>query len=103
MREIKFVGPYTNKYMSFEYLGLPPSVMKIIKLSNSYLPESSDKAVEKDTFKHFVSFMAKNETFLVPLDNQNFKRSVISEELMNHVMHGRQKDIQAYDFSELEG
>jgi hypothetical protein len=44
---------------------------------------------DKNTFKHFASFMADNETFLIPLDNDNFKKSVITEELLNHIIHGR--------------
>ena len=46
--------------------------------------------------------MAADEKYLIPLDNNNFTKSVITEELMNHIVHGRQKDVMAYDFTELE-
>jgi len=64
----------------------------------------SDSVAEKDkgTFKHFSSFMYDNQLYLIPLDNENFKKSVITEDLMNHILHGRQRDVLAFDYTELE-
>jgi hypothetical protein len=44
---------------------------------------------DKNTFKHFSSFMANNQKYLIPLDSQHFKDSLITEELLHHIMHGR--------------
>jgi hypothetical protein len=33
--------------------------------------------------------MAEDDKYLIPLDNHDFKKSVISEELMHHIIHGR--------------
>jgi hypothetical protein len=57
---------------------------------------------DKNTFKHFSSFMANNQKYLIPLDSQHFKDSLITEELLHHIMHGRQRAILKYDFSALE-
>jgi hypothetical protein len=100
-------GEVKNEYLSFDNVALPPSINKLISLSNSYLekdPDTGDAksdsipAVDKDTFKHFVSFMSDSKTYMIPLDNDNFKKSVISEELLNIIIHGRQRAVQGYDF-----
>ena len=59
-------------------------------------------AADKDTFKHFTAFMANNRTFLIPMDSENFDKSVITEDLLHHVMHGRQRAILRYDFTAME-
>ena len=46
--------------------------------------------------------MVENVTYLIPVDSFKFKKSVISEELLNHIIHGRQKDVTAYNYSALE-
>ena len=66
------------------------------------LMSSSVNEKDKDTFKHFTSFMYDNQLWLIPLDNENFSKSVITEELMNHILHGRQPEILAHDFTALE-
>lgn len=53
-------------------------------------------------FKHFTSFMANNKTYLLPMDSKEFEKSLITEELLHHVMHGRQRAILKYDFSVME-
>ena len=97
--------------MSFDVIGVPPSINKLMYFSQKIMEKSdtasdvkSENVPEKDknTYKHFVSFMADNQTYLIPLDNENFKKSVITETLMNHIIHGRQKEVLAYDYSELE-
>jgi hypothetical protein len=55
-----------------------------------------------NTYKHFVSFMVNDEMYLIPMDNENFSKSVITEELLNHILHGRQRAVLNYDFSALE-
>ena len=57
---------------------------------------------DKNTFKHFASFMAQDVEYLIPLDNDNFKKSVITEELLNHIMHGRQRSVLSFDYQKLE-
>ena len=96
IRNIQYTGEMTNEMLNFEYVGLPPSVSKLLSLSNEYLDKGatsgdakSEDIVEKGTYKHFVSFMVDNEKYLVTLDNEDFKKSVISEGLMNHIIHGR--------------
>ena len=109
IRNIKYTGELKNEYLNFDFTGLPPSISKLMSLSTSYMQTDSttgdaksESITEKDTFKHFVSFMANNETFVIPMDNENFKKSVIAEELMNHIIHGRQKGVMQYDYSALE-
>jgi hypothetical protein len=46
--------------------------------------------------------MADSEKFIIPLDSQNFKKSVASEEVMHHIINGRQNEVLAYDFSHIE-
>ena len=46
--------------------------------------------------------MANDQSYLIPLDNDNFKKSVIGEDLLNHIIHGRQLAVLNYDFEALE-
>ena len=46
--------------------------------------------------------MVENERYLIPLDNSEFKKSVIAEELLMHVVNGRQRSILNFDYSALE-
>jgi len=71
-------------------------------MNNSYIKKdpatgdtqsSSIDDADKDMYKHFVSFMVDDIKYLIPIDNNNFEKSVISEELMNHIVHGRQKGV----------
>ena len=111
VREIKYIGEVKNTYMSFDYAGLPLSIAKVLSISGTTLrtdPATGDAESEsvptedKNTFKHFASFMAKDERYLIPLDNDNFKKSVITEELLNHIIHGRQLRVLNYDYEALE-
>jgi len=111
IRDIQYMGEYKNEYMTFEYFGLPPILMKLMTMNLSKLekdPLTGDARSEsvpeedKNTFKHFSSFMVNNHWYLIPLDTKTFKKSVITEELFNHVIHGRQKAILKYDYSALE-
>ena len=106
IREILYVGEVKNEYLSFDYTGLPPSISKIISLSNSQLEKDSKgdvisdsvKKEDKNTYKHFLAFMAKDQRYLIPVDGNNFKESVIAEELLNHIVHGRQRAVIAFDY-----
>ena len=98
VRDIQHMGEYKNEYLTFDYYGLPPILMKIMTYNLEKLkkdPDTGDarsEAVpeqEKNTFKHFTSFMANNHWYLIPLDTKNFKKAVITEDLFNHVIHGR--------------
>ena len=111
IREIKYTGEVKNTYMSFDYAGLPPSIAKVLSVSGTSLkrdPTTGDAASEsvptndKNTFKHFASFMANDVRYLIPLDNDNFRKSVITEELLNHIIHGRQLRVLNYDYEALE-
>jgi len=110
IRDILYVGEVKNEYLSFDYTGLPPSITKIISLSNTQLEKDargdvmsdSVKKEDKNTYKHFLAFMAKGERYLIPVDGDNFKQSVIAEELLNHIIHGRQRAVLYFDYSELE-
>lgn len=62
----------------------------------------SVKPQDKNTYKHFLAFMANDNRYLIPVDGKNFKESVIAEELLNHVVHGRQRSVLNYDYSALE-
>ena len=111
IRGIKYTGVVQNNFMSFDYTGMLPSLNKLMAFSSNYLdgdntnqdtqsslvPES-----DKNTFKFFASFMAEDQTYLIPMDNDNFKKSVITEELLNHIIHGRQRSVLMYDYSQLE-
>jgi len=76
IREIKYTGIQTNDYLTFDTVGMPPSINKMLSLTNSYLKtdvegdvkSSSIKEEDKDKYRHFVSFMAKDERFMIPLD-----------------------------------
>ena len=37
IRKIKYTGEVKNEYLSFEYTGLPPSISKLMSISNHYL------------------------------------------------------------------
>lgn len=110
IREILYVGEVKNEYLSFDYTGLPPSISKIISLSNTQLEKDakgdvmsdSVKDQDKNTYKHFLAFMAKDNRYLIPVDGNNFKESVIAEELLNHIVHGRQRSVLSFDYSSLE-
>ena len=97
--------------MSFDYAGLPPSIARILSVSGTQLKKNertgdadSESVVneDKNTFKHFSSFMVNDTPYLIPLDNDNFKKSVITEDLLNHVIHGRQLAVLNYDYEALE-
>lgn len=88
-----------------------PSINKILAFSESYLQkdkitgDAMSKSVpedDKNTFKHFASFMADDIKYLIPMDNDNFDKSVITEELMHHIINGRQRAVLNYDYSQLE-
>jgi hypothetical protein len=111
IREIKYTGEVKNDYLSFDYTGLLPSISKIMALSNTQLEKnpltgdaisSSVPSKDMNTYKHFVSFMAEDQMYLIPLDNDNFNKSVITEELLNHILHGRQRAVLNYDYDALE-
>lgn len=111
IRDIHYIGEYKNNYMSFDYYGLPPSIVKLLSLSGFALnAKSKNKDArsedipeqERGHFKHFASFMADNHQYLIPLDSPRFKDAVITEDLFNHVIHGRQKAVFDFDYSALE-
>ena len=111
IRDIQYIGEVKNEYLSFDYFGLPPSIIKLLSVSNTALqkdPQTGNalaKSVPKqdqDMFKHFTAFMANNKTYLLPMDSKEFEKSLITEELLHHVMHGRQRAILKYDFSVME-
>mmetsp|Transcript_16052 Transcript_16052/g.27068 ORF Transcript_16052/g.27068 Transcript_16052/m.27068 type:complete len:383 (-) Transcript_16052:10-1158(-) len=120
LRGIVYTDEVLNDSMSFDYVGVPPSIQKILKYSNQnqeglveleereeggFSKQVNSDNVRKDDkhlFKYFISFMSKDRKYLIPIDNDNIKRSVISEELLNHVAHGRVREVQNFDFSELE-
>jgi hypothetical protein len=71
IRDIKYTGEYKNNYLSFDYTGLLPSISKLMTMSadaghskdilvkgHSLASSISDK--DKDTYKHFVSFMVED-------------------------------------------
>lgn len=57
---------------------------------------------EKNSFKYFWRFMANNETFLIPIDHQNFSKSSLSTDLLFDVVNGREAKIMSLDFSTFE-
>jgi hypothetical protein len=46
--------------------------------------------------------MAANETFLIPIDHENYEDSMLDESLVFDLINGRQKAILKRDFSVLE-
>jgi len=69
VRDIQYMGEYKNEWMSFDYFGLPPTLMKLLTMNLSKLekdPVTGDARSEsvpeedKNTFKHFSSFMIDN-------------------------------------------
>lgn len=56
----------------------------------------------KNSFKYFWKFMANNESFLIPIDHQNFSMSSVSTDLLFDVINGREAKIMSLDFSTLE-
>lgn len=91
IREVLYVGEVKNEYLSFDYTGLPPSIAKIMAMSTTTLEKDevtgdatseSVKAKDKNTYKHFLAFMAKDQKYLIPMDSDNFKESIIAEELL---------------------
>ena len=68
IRDIVYTGVEKNEYLSFDYHGLPPSIIKLLSLSAAIVKkdsqgnESSEQVPKQDknTFKHFASFMADN-------------------------------------------
>lgn len=77
-----------------KYWFLPPTLNKLLSFQNSAstTEESSEKElVRKGEFDRFAKFMANNVTYLVPLDSERFEEAIITEELLDHVMNGRQK------------
>ena len=98
IRGIKYTGIIQNNLLSFDYTGMLPSLNKLMAFSSKYLDSDPSKGDaksslvpegDKNTFKFFASFMAEDQTYLIPMDNDNFKKSVITEELLNHIIHGR--------------
>ena len=98
IRGIKYTGIIQNNLLSFDYTGMLPSLNKLMAFSSKYLDNDPSKGDaksslvpegDKNTFKFFASFMAEDQTYLIPMDNDNFKKSVITEELLNHIIHGR--------------
>ena len=71
IRKITYTGPVTNDYLNFEFSGLPPSVAKLLQMSHKAGVETSDKLGEdqQDKFRNFVSFMADDVKYLIPIDN----------------------------------
>jgi hypothetical protein len=107
IRDIKYTGEVVNNYMSFDHTGLPPSISKLLSLTgevktNPISGEIEVNEKDKNTFKHFTSFMADNEKYLIPLDNDNFKKSVIAEDLLLHIVNGRQRAVLNFDYSAIE-
>jgi len=111
IRDIVYTGEQKNEYMSFDYFGVPPSWVKLASMRSKQLqkdPYTGDARSEgvpeedKSTFKHFASFMAGNTRYLIPLDCPNFKEAVITEGLLQDVIHGRQKAVFDFDYSALE-
>ena len=104
IRDIAYLGEVRNEHLPMKYWFLPPTLNKLMSVQSSVsTEESSDKEVtRKGEFERFAKFMANNVTYLVPLDSERFEEAIITEELLDHVMNGRQKSILRYDFSLLE-
>ena len=104
MRGIKYMGEVTNTWMDFNALGLPPSIAKLLARTK---PEETKEVVsqeqipkaKRDQFKHFIAFMAKDKNYLIPVDSNTLGKSIISEELLQHIAHGRARAVQNYDYS----
>ena len=60
-------------------------------------------SVDKDhSFTNFLRFMANNEDYLLCVDAENFSKSIMTEDLVNHIVHGRQRGVLNYDYSKVE-
>lgn len=94
--KIRYLGYYQNTFLNFDQNPwLPPSIANYLAASekedqkelqpNPETGEFDPKSItseNKDKFRHFVSFMAKQTTFLVPLDNSHFEKQIITEDLL---------------------
>lgn len=113
IRDIAYQGEFKNEHLPIKFSMLPPTISKLLAVSSSSVAKTSEavenakqseepEVREVNGFGTFASFMANNVTYLVPLDSDRFRDAVITEELLNDVMNGRQKSVLRYDFSLLE-
>lgn len=96
--------------MTFDYFGIPPTINKLMayrktqmqRQANGDLRSEAVPEDDKKMFKHFASFMVHSQQYLIPLDCPSFKKAIISEDLLQDVIHGRQRAVLNFDFSALE-
>ncbi|CDW83117.1 UNKNOWN [Stylonychia lemnae] len=118
---IRFMGEYTNKYVTLDNRGLLPSFSRIMnygmplfnKKTSTY--DINEKIGQKDivdteknltddqnNFKRFWRFMANSETYLIPIDHEQTDNSFLDKSIVFDLINGRQKAILRRDFSIME-
>jgi len=98
LRKIKYIGEYTNKFITLDHRGLIPSISRLMNFGGKKQKKGLETQVQtkveetprdKNNFKYFWKFMADNETFLIPIDHENFESSCLDKDLLFDVINGR--------------
>lgn len=95
LREITYMGEYENKSLTMKHYGLLPSLAKLVQRFTTYNHETID-----GDFSKFHKFMANNQVYLLSKDHPDHALFTVNEGLLDDIIHGKQKRIFEYDFSE---
>lgn len=119
LKKFTFMGEYINKYITLDNRGLLPSLSRMMNFgriggskkpiktsgmaSNETQIQTSnggiDLSQDKNNFKRFWKFMADNETYLIPIDHEDFAQCCMNVDLLNDIVNGRQNKVLSFDFS----
>ena len=95
--------------MTLDHKGLLPSMRKFFK--NPFKKPHKEKSHkideivpedDKSHFKYFWRFYADNETYLVPIDHEQFEKGIYDKTLLFDIISGRQNKVLNHDYTEIE-
>ena len=102
MSQFKYIGEYTNQYVNLNHMGLLPSLSKFMNFgrstksnkknqSSTSKEEKKEEVKDKNNFKYFWKFMADSETYLIPIDHDEFEKGCMHKDFVFDIINGRQK------------
>ena len=84
LSEVRFLGKVENTSVLLENYGLLPSIGRMMRRK-----EDLEVAKEKNNFRYFLKFVARNESFLVAIDHEDHKSFCKSHELLEAIVQGK--------------
>ena len=85
---MRYIGTFENEFITLNALGLLPSMQKFVKQAEQQ--KSEDPAPKQaGNFRHFLKFMADNETYLVSTDHPQLEDHISDMDLLKAIISGQ--------------